>query len=208
MFVRNPRPPLVRLVMVLGAIGLFVAGYYWGNQYKRERAGPPTIEGVLVRPAAELPELSLMDADGHPFTAENLYGRWTLLAFGDLARARGQIAATRMIAVHNRLATEPDLQERLQLALAAAGQSPALARDFSRLSRSLKMLDGETADIERLRTALGDDPRTAPPDAASEAPFFLIDPRGRLTALFPAGQDPAAIASDLQVLEEHPRDAE
>ncbi|MEA3276335.1 MAG: hypothetical protein U9Q81_13800 [Pseudomonadota bacterium] len=205
MLVRNPRGPLVRLVLIAAAIGLFLGGYYWGNQHKLGNAGPPTIEGVLVRPARELPDFELQDTDGLTFTAQDLREHWTLLAFGDLTQARGHLAVTRMIDASNRLADRQDLQADLQLALAADTQAPNLARDFSRLSRALKLLSGEAGELQRLRAALG----AAPPGATTTAddggaPFYLIGPRGRLVALFPSTQGPAAIAEDLTALADHP----
>jgi cytochrome oxidase Cu insertion factor (SCO1/SenC/PrrC family) len=37
-----------------------------------------------------------------------------------------------------------------------------------------------------------------------ETSLYLIDPGGRLVALFPAGQQPVSIASDLQALAKRP----
>lgn len=205
MLVRNPRGPLARLVLVAAAIGLFLVGYYWGNKYKLGKAGPPTIEGVLVRPPRELPDFELRDADGVTFTAQDLVEHWTLLAFGDLTKAPGHLAVTRMIDVRNRLADRQDLQAVLLLALAADTQAPSLARDFSRLSPVLKLLSGEAGELQRLRAAVGAPPSTATATRNDEGvPFYLIGPRGRLLVLFPGTQEPAAIAEDLTALADHP----
>jgi cytochrome oxidase Cu insertion factor (SCO1/SenC/PrrC family) len=84
-FLRSRYGALPRLVMILAAIGLFVAGYYWGNRFQFS-GGPPVIGGVLMRPPLPLPDFSLRDARGGPFANADLEDRWTLLAFGDLAR--------------------------------------------------------------------------------------------------------------------------
>jgi cytochrome oxidase Cu insertion factor (SCO1/SenC/PrrC family) len=203
--VRNKRRPLSRLAIFVAAIGLFLLGYYGGNWYKLRNAGPLHIEGVLLRPAQEVARFELNDATGLPFTAKDLRDHWTLLAFARLDQARGHLAITRMIDVYNRLADQRDLHKAIQLVLAAEVQDPALAQDFSRLSPALKVVAGKSEAIEQLRRALGDAPRDAPESGeVSPAPFFLIDPKGRLLALFTGKEAPAAIANDLSTLAARP----
>jgi protein SCO1/2 len=185
---------------MISAMGLFLIGYYWGNQYKYGRQGPPAIEGVLVRPALEVPAFELTDASGLPFTDEDLKGHWTLLVFGELSQARGHLGVTRMIEVDNRLADHTALRRQMQLVLAADAQSPKLARDFSRLSPRLRVVSGEPGELQRLRTALGED--TNP--AQGEATLFLFGPAGRLMALFTATQSNEAIAADISALSKRP----
>jgi hypothetical protein len=187
---------------MISAMGLFVIGYYWGNQYKYARNDPPVIEGVLVRPALELPDFELADATGRPFSSEDLSEHWTMFAFGELSEARGHLAATRMIDVYNRLADQRDLRGRMQLALASETQSPNLARDFSRLSPALRVLSGEAGEVGRLRALLGED--TA--GESEGATVHLFGPSGRLTALFTPTQPAESIAADLVALSERPQD--
>ena len=202
---RNRRRPLPRLAIFAAAIGLFLLGYYGGNWYQLRNAGPPHIQGVLLRPAQAVARFELKDATGLPFTEKDLRDHWTLLAFARLNQARGHLAITRMIDVYNRLADQRDPYKAIQLVLAAERQDPALAQDFSRLSPALKVISGKTGAVEQLRTALGDAPEHAPgPEEVSAAPFFLIDPKGRLLALFTGEETPAAIAKDLSTLAARP----
>jgi hypothetical protein len=199
------RRPLSRLAIAAAAAGLFLLAYYWGNQYKHGNSPPPQIEGVLVRPPIELPDFDLLDADGQPFTAKSFTGHWTLLSFGAPSQASGHLAITRMVEVHNRLASDPDLQKMLQLILASEHQDPILARDFARLSPVLKTLSGESGELQRLRASVG----APPPGGASAAPMdeapalYLIGPLGRLVALFIGSQRPDSIASDLSAIAKH-----
>lgn len=201
---RNPRGPVARLIMFVAAVGLFVIGYYWGNQYQFS-GNPPVIRGVLLRPPVELPGFELKDGGGLPFTLDAFQERWTLLGFGNLREASGHLAVNRMIGVHNRLADQPELQAELQLGLASESQALDLARDFSRLSPALKVLSGNSAEIQRLRAAIGDQyADTTTPGADSGVPLYLIDPVARLMALFPAAQAPETIAADLSALAARP----
>jgi hypothetical protein len=192
--------------MIAAAIGLFLVGYQWGNQHKHTGPTPPAIEGILVRPPPELPGLELRDAEDQPFTVDNFKEHWTLVTFGDPSRAPGHLAVMRMIEVYNRLAENPGLQSMLQLALVADRRDPLLARDFGRLSPSLKLLFGESGEVQRLRASLGASPANNPStDADDDAAFFLVGPASRLLALFPGAQPPASIASDLSAIAEHPQ---
>jgi hypothetical protein len=193
MFLRSRHNPWVRLAFALGAMGLFLFGYQWGNEYQHRHAKPPSISGVLVRPPAEIPGFSLVDALGRPFDQETLAAGWTLLTFGDLTSAQGQLSIQHLIDVYNRVADEADLHKVLRLALVTSTDAPNLARDFSRLSPALYVLGGEADEVERLRAALGVGPEP-------ETPFFVFAPGGYLVALLMDSEDGAALAADLTAL--------
>lgn len=190
--------------MAAAAIGLFLVAYYWGNHYKHGKSSPAVIAGILVHPPVELPGFDLRDAPGLPFSAASFSEHWTLLSFGDLSQASGHLAITRMIEVRNRLASDPDLQEMVQLALASERQDPILAQDFDRLSPSVRILSGASGELQRLRASVGAPPPQGAADTLDGAPpFYLIGPSGRLVALFTAAQTPGSIASDLSAIAEH-----
>ncbi len=194
---RPKRPLALRLFMALAAIGLFLIGYQWGNQYGRRGDTQPTLTGVLVRAPEPLPAFTLHGADGWPLGPESLADAWTLLAFARLDGPVGHRVIGRMIEVHNRLAGDRDLQADLQLALISADAIPRLARDFERLSPALHVVTGERDQIAIARAALGagpGDPVDTPP------PLFLVDPGGRLIALFTGTQPAADIATDIEAL--------
>lgn len=196
---------MTRLTMIAAAIGLFLIGYNWGNKYKHGDPTPPVIDGVLIRPPPELPALELRDMQNQPFTANGFKEHWTLVTFGDPSRAPGHLAVMRMVEVYNRSAENPELQAMLQLALVADRQDPVLARDFGRLSPSLKLLFGESGEIQRLRASLGASPAKEPGTVNDDDAFYLIGPASRLLAIFPDAQPAASIASDLSTIAKHPQ---
>jgi hypothetical protein len=193
MFLRSRHSPWVRLAFALGAMGLFLLGYQWGNEYQRRHAKPPVISGVLVRPPAAIPGFRLQDPLGRLFDQETLAAGWTLLTFGDLASAQGQLAVQRLIDVYNRVADEEGLHEALRLVLVTTSDAPNLARDFARLSPALYVLGGETAELERLKSALGDTGQSGPP-------LYVFVPGGYLVALLPERGDGPTMAADLTAL--------
>jgi hypothetical protein len=193
MFLRSRHSHWVRLAFALGAMGLFVLGYQWGNEYQRRHAKPPAISGVLVRPPAAIPGFRLEDPVGRPFDQNTLARGWTLLTFGDLSAVQGQLAIQRLIDVYNRVAGEEELHQALRLVLVTATDAPNLARDFARLSPALYVLGGEAAELERLRAALGVGPE-------AEQPLFVFAPGGYLVALLTERGDNAVLAADLLAL--------
>ncbi|EXJ16551.1 SCO family protein [Imhoffiella purpurea] len=193
MFLRNRHSLWVRLLVVLGAMSLFVLGYQWGNRHQHPDAEIPAIEGVLLQPPGDLPGFGLSDAFGRPFDQTRLADRWTLIGFGDLSHASGQRGIQRLIEVYNRVADQRELRERLQLVLVTTAEQPMLARRFAGLSPALHILGGDGDEIARLRGALG---------AGADAPLtlFVIAPGGYLLALFPDREDGSAMAEDLKAI--------
>ncbi|MFZ1574523.1 MAG: hypothetical protein WAT36_04670 [Chromatiaceae bacterium] len=199
---RGPRGALVRLVLMVGAIGIFILGYQWGNQ--RHFGQPPAIEGVILAPAMPLPAFALVDTEGQPFGRDQLADHWTLLALGDLTQPRGQLAIQRLLDVYHRLGTEVEPRQRPWLVLAAPSQSADLARDFGRLSPALRLVSGEAGDLGQLAKLLGEPPH---PERDSRATLYLIAPNTRLLAFFPPSQAAQAVAADLTLLAAWPLDA-
>ncbi len=193
MFLRNRHRLWVRLILMLAAIALFALAYQWGNQYQRRNASPPVIAGMLIRPPANVPDVQLRDALGRPFTQEDLSQGWTLLAFGDLSRASGQLAVQRLIDLYNRVVDARALHKHLRLVLITTTETPALARDFTGLLPALKVVGGAAEQIDRFRDGIG--------LGAEDTPaLFVIGPGGYVIAFLPETQDGAAMAGDLKAI--------
>lgn len=187
--------------MAVSAVGLFLVGYQWGNQYQRETKGPPSLSGVVIRPAQPLPEFQLFDSDGRPFNREALREHWTLLVVASPASAQGHRSIHRQIAIYNQLGDRPELRRELQLVSLSRDLSPRLAAEFQRLSPAIRLLQGTADEVEALRDALGASDQPAPDQLP---PLFLIDPLARLAALFPASLSSEAVAEDLRALADWP----
>jgi hypothetical protein len=181
----------VRLVLILVAMALFVLAYQWGNQYQRRAAGPPVIQGILISPAPTLPEIRLQDALGRGFGPEDLAEPWTLLAFGDLASASGQLGVQRLIDVYNRISDHRALRKHLRLVLITTTDEPNLARDFSGLLPALRIVGGTPEQIAELRAAMGLSEEDTPA-------LFVVAPGGRVVAFLPDTLDGDTMAHDLR----------
>lgn len=204
MFLPNRHRWWFRLAVMVGAAGLFLAGYQWGNRIQRARASLPTIAGVLVRPPGAVPGFRFEDPAGRRFDQRSLADGWALLAFGDLTEASGQRAVARLIDLYNRVADQDDLHRALRLILVTPGSfdpgAGGPARDFARLSPALWVLGGPAVERERLGAALG-----VPVSASGGAPetLYVFAPGGYLIAVFAQGGEPARTAADLAALHDH-----
>lgn len=201
---RSSRPLAARLIMALAAVGLFLVGYQWGNQFQRDHEAALRIDGVLLRAPTALPELDLRGPQG-PVTNADLRGHWSLIAFGSPGSATGHRRVARLIEVANRVADQPDLRKDLRLLLISADDLPGLARDFEQLTPNLRVLSASSQALSDLRDALGAG-RAAPAEesATTPPPLFLIGPQAHLVALFTGAQPAASIAEDLKTLATRP----
>ncbi len=193
MLLPNRHRAWVRILFMVGAAALFVFGYQWGNQYQLRNAGPPQISGVLMRPPGAIPGFQLQDPIGRGFNQDDLATGWTLLTFGDLSSADGQLAIQRLIDAYNRVSDQADLHDALRLVLVTTTDTPNLARDFATLSPALYVLNGEAPEVGRLRDALGVNGDEAPP-------VFVFGPGAYLLALLSAKADGASNAADLTAI--------
>lgn len=196
MLLKNRYPLWTRLVLALGAMSLFILAYQWGNQYQRRSAELPTIQGILIQPPASLPDFALRDTYGRTLQASVLAQGWTLLAFGDLAGASGQLAAQRLIDTHHRVADKGALRGAVRLVLIQTLDRPDLARDFTNLLPALSILGGSTEQVSALREAVG-------LGRLENAGLFVLGPGGHLVAFLPESQSSTAIAEDLATLHAH-----
>ena len=199
MFLPNRRSPVARLALITAAIGLFLLGYYWGNRYQYGSRTPPAIDGILVTPPPPLPAFALEDQQLQPITRDDLSGHWSLFAVAALSRAEGHRAVARLIQVHNRLADQPDLQRELALMLIATAGERREFQDFARLSPALKLVSGDAAELARLEEFFGYDP--AEPDTLGI--LYLVDPQGRMLALFARELEANRVAQDIRTIRDH-----
>jgi hypothetical protein len=186
----------LRLALFAAAAGLFLGGYYWGNQYRR--ADLHGLESaILLRPVLALPEFRGTDLEGVDFGKERLVGTWSLLALfpPDGASLTGQELGF-LIRLSNRLAQFPDLQGQVKILAIlpdAAGQDPMrLAQLADPRNPFLALARASRDDLAPLLALLGGNQETPG--------LFLIDTDARANAVFTPHQDPATIVRDLRVI--------
>lgn len=195
------------LLVACVAVGALAVGLWTARALLRVPA--VVLEGGTLLPQPRtLGRFALTDTEGQAFTAESLRGHWTMLAFG-YASCPDVCPLT--------LATLRDVRRRL----GGAGQAvrfvfvsldperdslPALRDYVQYFDPSFRGATGPHEALQQLTSQVGVVYRRAAEDSAlgylvdHSAALLLVDPRGRLAALFGTPHDPAAVAGDVAAL--------
>lgn len=198
---QRDRNLLPRLVIALATVGLFLISYQWGSQYRHGDARTPVLSGILIHPPQTLPDLVLKDSQGNPFGRTELSDRWSLIVFTNLGDESARRDIARLVEIHNRLADRPRLQRLLRLLLVSNDNMPKLAAELEGLLPIIDLLAAEASTLSNLRAALGTQSER---EHEALPPLFLIDPKSRLLAFFPASQSAEQIATDIKALSDWP----
>jgi len=199
-------PRLLIVAILLAGIlgGAATAQYFW-----RARAAPPDLEqAVLFSETRALPAFALIDQAGRPFGPERLHGRWTFLFFGfvNCPDVCPTTLATLAAARHS-LADLPDA-ERPAVALVSVDPGrdtpEVLARYVAHFDPSFSGITGSAEAINSLANHLGVAVIVGPAAADGSytvdhsAAIFLVDPEGRIAALFGTPHEAGTIARDFR----------
>ena len=197
----------VAIVVLAGALaGVLVA------HLLRNRAAPPSLgRATLYAERQALPAFELIDQARAPFGPARMRGQWTFLFFGFvncpdvcpttlamLADVRARIAA----------ASAGDVPQVVLVSVDPGRDTPpVLAQYVAHFDPSFTGVTGDPGAIETLTRALGVAVAVgAPADDGSyavdhTAAIFLVDPAGRVAALFNTPHEARAIVRDyLQIV--------
>lgn len=202
--------PTVLIVAVI-AFAAGWGGYNWWAQGPGTRELSRQLEATVF-PAdyARIPDITLQTGSG-PLSRPQLAGRWTLLYFGfthcpDVCPATLQRLA---VAMEDLREAEVERPRVLFVSVDYRRDSPA---DASRYASAFDAdFLGATAPepvlrelSERLNVtfSLPDEPATASYSVEHSSAVFLLDPSGRVRALFGAPRSPATLASEYRTIHE------
>jgi hypothetical protein len=189
---RRPSSRQRRLVILTLTLLAFGIAYYAGSRYKDRPQSAPLISGVAIHPASPLPELSGSGIEA--LNPASLSDHWSLLMLDPHRGETRSPALVRLVQVHNRLAADPELQQRLDYLYLPRSLEPATQEIIDGLTGRLRALSGDQSQLTEIFHHFGVDPQG---DAAA---LYLIGPETRLHALFTPDQDIATIAEDLNTL--------
>jgi protein SCO1/2 len=199
-----PRLLIVAIVLAGILAGAATAQYFW-----RARGAPLALEqAVLFSETRALPGFALVDQSGRPFGPEQLRGHWTLLFFGfvNCPDVCPTTLAT-LAAARKSLADLPDA-ERPAVTLVSVDPGrdtpEVLARYVAHFDPSFRGITGSIDAINGLASALGVAVIVGPSAADGSyaidhsAAIFLVNPEGRIAALFGTPHEAGTIARDFR----------
>ncbi len=214
--------PGLTLLFVLIAGTAIAAGLWFGATTFRglSRPMPVTLEeGTLLPQPRPLADFALTDQDGRPFSLANLRGGWTFLAIGythcpdicpmtlatfdaiDRQIAQSGTQSGAQSGAGRRVEARPRF---LFVSVDPGRDTPERLAQYVRyFNPGFLGATGEEAQLRALTAQLGLlYVRVEGQDTAMgylmdhSASILLVDPRGRLTAIFSAPHDAAGMASD------------
>jgi protein SCO1/2 len=189
-----------------GAIALGVTAWLLLDARAPAPPAPPAIGGYLVSPPRALPAVELVNEDGAPFRTADFAGHWSFLYFGytycpdvcpltlvELANLKRTLAAERVDAraEYYLVSVDPerDTPERLREYVAY----------FDAELRALTGGSNELAVLAEATETLFDVPESDGGEhylVSHSSNVVLLDPRGRVHAVFTPPQHGAALAAD------------
>ena len=198
-----PRNAIVALVFAIAVAAGFALAL-------RDSGNAPAPLSATVLPAGnDLPEFALLDQDGTPAGRSAFEGQWDLVFFG-FTNCPDICPATMTVLGQAKRALEARGQEPLpRIVLVSVDperDSPeAMARYVAYFGEDNLGLTGELDEIRKLTDALGIYFQKAGTEGAvygvdHSTVVLLIDPQGRLKALFSAPHDVDTLVHDLPLI--------
>ena len=201
------RLSVLRRAMPLLAIAALSLGLWFGlQQFQTGMQGPTDLHAATaLYPPRPLRNFALTGDDGQPFTLDSLRQRWTFLSIGythcpdicpttlatfDAVAKQANSAAKRPQFLFVSVDPERDTPEKLRQYVTyfnpefrgATGPQEALNKLTGQLGLIYRRVDGQDTALGYL--------------VDHSASILLIDPLGRLAAIFSAPHDPGAMAQD------------
>lgn len=169
--------------------------------------GPEPTGGYVLDTPRPLPEFALLDQEGEPFTQADFQGQWSLLYFGftycpDICpSALGVMAQVKQALddvdelndQYYLVSVDPDRDTPERLAEYVTYFDPAF-RGVTGAFDQLDLITRAAGAVYKVPEAPANDDYLV----AHSSTLTLIDPRGRVHAIFTSPFDPGAIASDVK----------
>lgn len=186
----NPQMKKHRAIL-LAIFILLLTGIFAGLFIEREPAPlefQPQMGVSIISPAVELPNVTLTDQDGKPFTMDRLKGEWSLLFFGythcpDVCPT----TLTNMNLVAKQFAAKS--MNYLFVSLDPQRDTPAKLKEYVRyFNPDFLAASGDKTEIDRLASATGiiydfeGDTSSGTYNVNHYAAILVVDPKGRLRA--------------------------
>lgn len=193
---------LGRAVIFLGLAGVATFTLWYTITPKFEARTPTTTIATIVKSARPLSDFSLEATTGKEFTSQSLRGHWTLLFFGYIACP--DICPATLSTVRDVWSTFPDQQLPARFVFVNLSPAPVdlqkLRTFVTGFNPTFVGLSGSTEEIAKLNDQLGVYYREQMQRIDHTAALMLIDPQGRLRAVFNPPFTSAGIAADLKLL--------
>jgi protein SCO1/2 len=211
----SSRPSVTARIEVAVAIFAAVVGLWLGADWSAHRLAEPRPMTAQLQAGTALPQpkplahFVLTDQDGQELTEANLRGTWTFAAIGyttcpDVC----PMTMATFVALHRQVAAPGQGPQFLLISVDPQRDTPErLAQYVRHFDPGFRAATGSEAVLSALTRNLGgiyarvEDPKSALDYTMDHsASIYLIDPAGRLAAIFSPPHDPSVMARDFATL--------
>jgi protein SCO1/2 len=191
---RKPRSAWQNLLIAFAATVSLVGGYYLGNLASPKQ--PELNTATLIPDPRPLEDFRLIDANGQPFTLDNLKGHWNLMFFGytncpDICPT----ALTSMVEVNKALSADAKLASQIQTVFISVDpkrDTPEHLKAYvGFFDPDFVAATGEDSELRRLSKQLALSYNLQTPDQNGD---YLVDHSAWLIVVNPAGEFHAVIS--------------
>lgn len=196
------------LIVILAGL---ILGLYISHGVFNKKNQSPTTASILFTPPQSIADFSLVDSKGSPFNKNSLWGHWTLLSFGftscpEVCRiTMNALAKTYDILLKQKQNPMPQV---VFISIFPKTDTLAKIGDYAQsFNLDFQAATGAQPEIDKLLSSLNVLYIKARPNIVSKEDtievgraILLMDPSGKLVAIFSMPHDPMAIARDFQMI--------
>jgi protein SCO1/2 len=201
---------LSKIVIILLAAIALAAGIGAGYFHKRKNSLDAVQSSTILTPPQDISAFSLMDTKGRPFNNNSLWGHWTFMFFGFTACS--QVCPPTMNNLNQMYQILLKQQQNPMPQVTLISIDPAhdtlekLGAYVQSFNPHFQGATGDQKEIDNLSSSLSilsiksKDQKTGEETIDHSGAILLINPAGKLTAIFSMPHDPQALAKDFQVI--------
>jgi len=201
---------LAKILIILFAVIALLGGIFASHFYTQKTSLESAKTATIFSPPQEISKFSLVDSQGRPFNNNTFWGHWTFIFFGFTTCA--QICPTTMNDLNQMYQSLLKNQQNPMPQVVLISIDPAtdtlekLGNYVQSFNPHFQGATGDKSEIDKLTSHLGilyqktKDKKTGLETIDHSGAILLVDPSGKLAAIFSAPHDPVAMAKDFQVI--------
>ena len=202
---------LMKWVIVIIAIVALLAGVQFSKHYFASTASQNAISGTVFSPPQPIASFSLIDTKGRPFNNDSLWGHWTLLFFGFTQCA--QVCPPTLNNLNNFYRILLQKRQNPMPQVVFVSVDPAhdtldiLGKYVAGFNPHFQGVTGDKMQLDKLAASVNVLYASQHTSSAKETmaidhsgSILLIDPAGKLAAIFSPPHDSVLLVKDFQTI--------
>lgn len=201
---------LAKILIILFALIALLGGLWASHFYTQKTSLEAAKSATIFSPPQDIAKFSLVDTKGRPFNNNTFWGHWTFIFFGFTSCA--QICPPTMNNLNQmyQILLKDEQNPMPQVVLISIDPATDTLKKIGDYVQSFNPhfqgATGDKAEIDKLSSSLGilylktKDKKTGAESIDHSGAILLIDPAGKLAAIFSAPHDPASMAKDFRLI--------